>query len=354
MERWFGGVAAALVCFAALSSAQDTPSALTTVPPPLIAERTIVKTAADYSEEARLAELEGTVRLAGRIGDDGRPHELKVLDSLGLGLDEQALRIAAQEVYEPNAIGHAEPIRVDYHLSSKVSRWHLIHAEFQPPEGASRPTFVKAIYPTGAGILSGAAIDEGRLLGAIGRQAFATIAFTIDERGVPGSFRVESASETMWGQEAIFLLRDWRFKPGAKDDMAVAVPARFQVAWGPLDLATERVARIREAMSPPAARKMPDAALTAVLGDINASYSQEALDAKLEGVVVVSFDLVNGAPTNLHVDRGLGRGLDEKAVEAVSRFRVKPILVNGVASPIHTTLRVNFNLDQKAGTVSAQ
>jgi outer membrane biosynthesis protein TonB len=46
--------------------------------------------------------------------------------------------------------------------------------------------------------------------------------------------------------------------------------------------------------------------------------------------------------------------LDEKALEAVSRLRVKPILVNGVASPLHVKFRVNFKLDQKAGIVRAK
>jgi TonB family protein len=363
MERWFGGIASALVCFARLAAGQDTPPPLTTVVPPLIPERTIVKTAADYSEEARLAELEGSVRLAGKIGDDGRFQDLKIVESLGLGLDEQALRVAAQEVYAPDLVGQAERIRIDYHLASKVSRWHLIDAEFQPPEGASRPTFVKAVYPNGAGILSGAAIDEGRLLGAIGRQAFATVSFTIDENGVPGNFRAEKVSETMWGQEAIFLLREWRFKSGTKDGKAVTVPATFEVAWGPLDLSPERVAliqsvaRIREALEPAftARASTPEPPNPfEVLHTAEPSYTQEALDAKLEGVVVVSFDLVDGAPTNLHVDEGLGKGLDEKALEAVSQLRVKPVWVNGAASPLHVKLRVNFKLDQKAGIVGGK
>jgi TonB family protein len=355
MERWFGEVAAALVCFGGLTAGQNGPPAITTAIPPLIPERTIVKTAADYSEEARLAELEGTVRLVGNIGDDGRFHDLKVLEPLGLGLDDQALMVAAQEVYWPNLVGRAEPLQVIYHLASKISRWHLIHAEFQPPEGASRPTFVRAVYPNGAGILSGSAINEGRLLGAIGRQAFATIAFTIDEHGVPGNFHAENVSESLWGEEAILLLREWRFRPGTKDGKAITVPATFQVVWGPLDLSPERVARIREAMEPPVARTiLPAPKPIEVLNEIDASYRKEALDAKLEGVVVVSFDIVDGAPINLHVDEGLGKGLDEKALEAVSQLRFKPVLLNGVASPSHSKMRVNFRLDQKAGIVRAK
>ena len=67
--------------------------------------------------------------------------------------------------------------------------------------------------------------------------------------------------------------------------------------------------------------------------------------------MVISFDLVDGAPVNLHVDEGLGKGLDEKALEAVSQFKVKPILINGVSSPMRGRLSVIFRLDQQAGMV---
>ena len=360
MELRFRGIAIAFLCTVA-GLAQNGPPAITTYPPPFISLPSIVKTAADYNEEARLAELEGTVTVQGKIGDDGHPRNLKVTEPLGLGLDEQALEVAAQEVFQPQGLGQAVSIQVAYHLPAKSSRWHLLHAEFQPPDGASRPTFINTIYPSGAGILTGPAVDEGRLLGAIGRQAFATIAFTIDERGVPDNFRAEDVSETMWGPEAILLLRDWRFKPATKDGKPVAVPAKFQVAWGPLDLSPERIVRIREALDgleilkSPVAQTIPDAPKrVAMLSEIRASYTQEALDAKLEGEVVVSFDLVDGVPVNLHVDQGLGKGLDEKALEAVSQFRIKPIWVNGVSPPMKAKLSVNFRLDQRAGIVNGK
>ena len=191
MKLWFRAIAVAFLCSAACLSQNGPPPITTdlwTVPRPSIQVQSIVKIAADYNEEARMAELEGTVSLRGTIGDDGHPHNLKIIEPLGLGLDEQAMEVAAQEISEPQALGRTEAIQVVYHLPSKSSRWHLIHAEFQPPDGASRPTFVKTIYPTGAGILSGAVVDEARLLGAIGRQAFATIAFSIDERKCLGPF----------------------------------------------------------------------------------------------------------------------------------------------------------------------
>src|ERR1035438_6050630 len=44
-----------------------------------------------YTEEARAAGLQGTVVVGVTIGEDGRPRNLRVEKSLGLGLDENAL-----------------------------------------------------------------------------------------------------------------------------------------------------------------------------------------------------------------------------------------------------------------------
>src|SRR6266851_2274533 len=51
----------------------------------------VEKVPADYTDEARIAELEGTVLLEGVIGEDGAAYDLTVVQPLGLGLDERAI-----------------------------------------------------------------------------------------------------------------------------------------------------------------------------------------------------------------------------------------------------------------------
>jgi TonB family protein len=46
----------------------------------------------DYSDDARKAKLQGTVVLEVVVDRDGRTQIRKVLQSLGLGLDEQAIK----------------------------------------------------------------------------------------------------------------------------------------------------------------------------------------------------------------------------------------------------------------------
>jgi periplasmic protein TonB len=54
-------------------------------------------------------------------------------------------------------------------------------------------------------------------------------------------------------------------------------------------------------------------------------YTKEALDAKLQGVVILSAIVgIDGAASNIKVVRGLGQGLDEKAVACVGQWRFSP------------------------------
>jgi TonB family protein len=74
-------------------------------------------------------------------------------------------------------------------------------------------------------------------------------------------------------------------------------------------------------------------------------YSEEARKAKFSGVVIVSVIVdTEGRARNVQVVRGLGMGLDEKAVEAVSKWRFKPAMRGGVAVNVIARVEVNFRL----------
>ena len=54
-------------------------------------------------------------------------------------------------------------------------------------------------------------------------------------------------------------------------------------------------------------------------------YSPEASAAKLQGVVYVYLEVdEDGKPDNVQLMHGLGLGLDQKAIDAVSQWRFKP------------------------------
>jgi TonB family protein len=55
----------------------------------------------DYSEEARKAKWQGFVKLAVEVWPDGRPHNIRVLQALGMGLDEKAIEAVSQWRFIP-------------------------------------------------------------------------------------------------------------------------------------------------------------------------------------------------------------------------------------------------------------
>jgi protein TonB len=74
-------------------------------------------------------------------------------------------------------------------------------------------------------------------------------------------------------------------------------------------------------------------------------FSEEARKAKFMGVVTVSIIVdATGKPQNVRVTRGVGMGLDEKAIEAVKQYRFKPATENGKPVAVYLNVEVNFEI----------
>jgi len=74
-------------------------------------------------------------------------------------------------------------------------------------------------------------------------------------------------------------------------------------------------------------------------------YSDEARKARHEGTVVLEIDVdTAGRPTNIRVIRGLGLGLDEKAMAAVSHWKFRPALAGDRPVVAPAQIRVSFHL----------
>jgi periplasmic protein TonB len=82
-----------------------------------------------------------------------------------------------------------------------------------------------------------------------------------------------------------------------------------------------------------------------VLSKVEPEYSEEARKAKWQGTVVLSLVVDDqGRPQALKVVRSLGLGLDQKAIEAVEKWRFKPGMKDGKPVPVMATIEVNFRL----------
>jgi protein TonB len=82
-----------------------------------------------------------------------------------------------------------------------------------------------------------------------------------------------------------------------------------------------------------------------VLVSADPEFSEEARKAKFSGNVLVYFIVdATGNPTHVRVARGVGMGLDEKAVDAVRQYRFKPGMKDGKPVAVEMAIEVNFQI----------
>ncbi len=77
-----------------------------------------------------------------------------------------------------------------------------------------------------------------------------------------------------------------------------------------------------------------------------ADYSDEAMKVKVQGVVeLLAVITPDGRVTDVHVAKGLGFGLDEKAIQAVRTWRLRPALgPDGRPAAVREVIEVQFQL----------
>ena len=92
--------------------------------------------------------------------------------------------------------------------------------------------------------------------------------------------------------------------------------------------------RVGNGVSAPRALETPDP-----------EYSEEARKAKYQGVVVLWLVVgPDGKPRDIRVSRPLGMGLDQKAIDAVQRWRFAPAMKDGRPVAVQINVEVNFRL----------
>ena len=82
-----------------------------------------------------------------------------------------------------------------------------------------------------------------------------------------------------------------------------------------------------------------------LLFKVEPEYSEEARKAKYQGTVLLYVEVdPSGHATNIRVQRSLGLGLDEKAIEAVKKWKFAPGRKDGRPVTVAATIEVNFRL----------
>jgi len=82
-----------------------------------------------------------------------------------------------------------------------------------------------------------------------------------------------------------------------------------------------------------------------LLQRVEPEYSEEARKAKFQGTVVLYCEVTErGVCENIRVIKALGLGLDEKAIEAVKKWRFRPGQKDGKPVTVAAQIEVNFRL----------
>jgi TonB family protein len=152
--------------------------------PDVTAPFVIAKATPAYTEEARLAKLEGSVLLSLVVGADGQPRDIQVGRALGLGLDEKAVENVRAWQFKPGTKkGIPVAVRVQEEVFFRPERtlwdWHVVRAAFRLPTLETRPVLIKVKFPPTVDLEENASV---------------TIAFDISPKGVPANLDIVKSS----------------------------------------------------------------------------------------------------------------------------------------------------------------
>jgi TonB family protein len=207
------------------------------------------------------------------------------------------------------------------------------------------------------------------------------LALIVDADGQPRNVFLLKALGSDLDKLALAITEHDRFKPGTRDGSPVAVGQSAEVDMEAcyfnsesdsgekremlrlLTVPKRRFSKLADAPeevvltagtgpyhggsgdSSPIARRDEGITQPRLIHSEEAIYTDEARRAQIQGTCVLSMVVdAQGMPQNIRVTRNLGAGLDQMAIEAVSRYRFLPAMKNGQPIPTKISVEVRFRL----------
>lgn len=158
--------------------------------------------------------------------------------------------------------------------------------------------------------------------------------------------RVNRLVDARLADAAMEAVKQWVYQPtllnGEPVEVVTDVDVNFTLAEknkaaAAANAGTGGVFRIGAEVSPP----VP-------IYKVEPEYSEEARKIGYQGTVVLSTVIdAEGTPTQIKVVRSLGMGLDEKAMEALGKWKFRPARKDGKAVSVVSNIEMNFRLLEK-------
>jgi TonB family protein len=282
----------------------------------------------EYSPEALAAGLQGSVILSLEIAPDGLPQNLRVIHSLGMGLDKKAIDAVSQWRYDsapnPSAPLLRRVVEVPFRLKP-ADPWVLSASVFsaQVSGGAvatSKPELRQYVAPDPA---------------ICSAQGFVAANFDISSDGTPSDIQIAGDTADSVRESVLRAVQSWRFRPATWNASDTAGRARVLLECHPTDtLITSSPIYSSAVVIRPS-----------VLFKLDPEYTEEARKAKLQGQIALSLTVEpDGTVSGVRILRSLGMGLDEQAIGAVMQWRFKPGMKDGKPVRVAAQVTVSFSL----------
>jgi len=180
------------------------------ITPPKVAHTVSVA----LSGEAYLARLHGTVVLDAVVGENGLARDIRVVRSIGMDLDENAIQAVKSKRWwftpgMKNGVPVTATATVEINVGLSNVGWSLTSAKFDTPAGVDRPVLIRAPYPS----LSRLNENHGTV----------TVSLDITREGTPENLHAEKSSDSALENEAMSIARDWKFRPAKQDGSPIPV-----------------------------------------------------------------------------------------------------------------------------------
>lgn len=287
----------------------------------------------EYTPEARQSALQGVVRVKLQVTPRGKVADARIERGLGLGLDQQALKGVKQWVYADAS----QTLRQDELITLSVpflldppGTWKVTGSVFQIidpwPAGEIRwPEFAEYSSP-----------ENGLCLE---RKRYVAISLDVGKDGTPQSISIASTGDESAEQAALKAVQAWRFHPATVNGSKRASRGKVLLecggpAAGDGDDPSSPVLRVGKAVSPPS-----------VIFKVEPEYSEEARQARWQGDVQVSAIVeTSGRLSNVRILKPPGLDLDQHVLAALSQWRFKPAVKDGLPVRVVAQIAVNFRL----------
>jgi TonB family protein len=212
---------------------------------------------------------------------------------------------------------------------------------------------VNGIYRRGAGLMLPMFVDAPQVkLPADAPPAEpprnSILSLTVGVDGIPTGIKVLRSLNSEADKTIVDALSMSMFEPGTLDGkpvpMEVEVVLHFFSDTGPAVPHVRWSGAMQTAGRGPF-RRADGITQPKLIHHREAEFTELARKNKKQGTVTISFVVTEeGLPSDLKVVKGVGWGLDEKALESVSQYRFEPATKDGKPVPYPMSVEVNFHL----------